>query len=151
MSDEAESTPGARRPISEDMPALLSAISEGASLRSACQAAGLDVPSTHRFINADDGLSQQYACAREARAEVYAEEGLAVTRAATLGEEFEGKKIDVAASRVYLDAIKWATARMAPKTAPVQRIDLTSRTRQMTDAEIAAEIAAMEFAAIDDA
>jgi hypothetical protein len=40
--------------------------------------------------------------------------------------------------------MKWSTARMAPKTAPVQRIDLTSRTRQMTDEEIAAEIAALE-------
>jgi hypothetical protein len=69
-------------------------------------------------------------------------EAAATGRPVTInGEEV---RIDPAGFRAYLDGVKWATARMAPKTAPVQRIDLTSRTRQMTDAEIEAEIAARE-------
>lgn len=129
---------GKRRPSAEDIPAVLLLVSEGKSLRASCADLGLDPPSTHTFIDADEGLRQQYARAREQRAEVLAEEALTYGRAAAAG------KVKPDGARVAIDAIKWATARMAPRTAPVQRIDLTSRTRQMTDDEIAAEIAALE-------
>ena len=129
---------GKRRPSAEDIPAVLLLICEGKSLRASCADLGLDPPSTHTFIDADEGLRQQYARAREQRAEVLAEEALTYGRAAAAG------KVKPDGARVAIDTIKWATARMAPKTAPVQRIDLTSRTRQMTDDEIAAEIAALE-------
>ena len=119
-------------------------ISEGQSLRSTCDKLGLDPPSTHTWLSEDEGRSQQYARAREMRAEHFQEQALALGLAAAMGRKVDGNKVDPSGARVALDAIKWATARMAPKTAPVQRIDLTSRTRQMTDAEIAEEIAALE-------
>lgn len=107
---------GKRRPSAEDIPAVLLLICEGKSLRASCADLGLDPPSTHTFIDSDEGLRQQYARAREQRAEVLAEEALTYGRAAAAG------KVKPDGARVAIDAIKWATARMAPKTAPVQRI-----------------------------
>ena len=132
-----------RRPKAEDIPALFEKVAEGKSLRAACREMGLHTPRTHTFIE-DEGFGEHYARAKEQRAEVLAEQALTLAVAAATGQTFEGRKVDSAGARVALDAIKWASARMAPKTAPVQRIDLTSRTRQMTDDEIAAEIAALE-------
>lgn len=140
-----------RRPQDTDLEPLLSMIGERHSLRSACRTLGLDPPSTHRWLEADDGRSQQYAHARDSRSDHYEDKALIYGEAAATGtpvmnDDGEMVTIDPAGYRAYLDGIKWATARMAPKKAPVQRIDLTSRTRQMTDAEIAEEIAAMEAA-----
>lgn len=133
-----------RRPIAEDIPEVLELVSGGKSLRDACRQLGLHCPSTHTFIDQDDGLREQYARARELRADHFQEDVLTITKAAALGMEVGGKKVDPAGARTYAEAVKWAAARMSPKTAPVQRIDMTSRTRQMSDAEIAAEIAALE-------
>ncbi|MFZ5669113.1 MAG: hypothetical protein ACOY4K_06440 [Pseudomonadota bacterium] len=135
---------GQRRPIVEDVPRIMELIAEGKSLRAACAKLGLHAPSTHTFIDGDDGLREQYARAKEQRAEHYQEDVLTVTKAAALGLKVNGQKVDAAGARAYLEATKWATARMAPKSAPVQRVDVTGRVRQMTDAEIAAEIAALQ-------
>lgn len=135
---------GKRRPKDEDLEAVLELIWGGASLRSACEKLGLHVPSTSDWLHSDDGRGEQYARAREGRAEFLQEDALTVNRAAALGIQVGNRKVEPSGARGYLDAIKWATARMAPKTAPVQKFDITSRTRQMTDDEIAAEIAALE-------
>jgi hypothetical protein len=137
-------TPEQRRPDAVDLPELFELIGEGKSLRAACRELGLHAPSTHTFIHEDDGRREQYARAKVQRGEHYQEEGLTIGKAAALGLQVNGKKVDPAGARVYLDAIKWTVGRMDPKGEPVKRIDLTSRTRQMTDAEIAAEIAALE-------
>lgn len=147
----SEGSAGKRRPKDEELEAILQSVAEGASLRTTCEKLGLDTPSTHRWLHEDDGRSQQYARAKEQRAEHYQEQALTVGLAVALGQKVNGNKVDPAGARVLLDTIKWATARMAPKTAPVQKIDLTSRTRQMTDAEIAEEIAALEGAQAQDA
>jgi hypothetical protein len=137
-----------RRPQDSDLEVILEMVWDGKSLRQTCAKLGLHVPSTSDWLHADPGRSEQYARAREGRAEFIAEDALQVNRAAALGVQIDGKKVDPSGARGYLDAAKWQTARMAPKTAPVQRIDLTSRTRQMTDEEIEAELAAM---AVSDA
>lgn len=123
---------------------MLELIGEGMSLRAACREYGIHSGQMHAHLHSEDGLRAQYERAREMRAEVQAEEALDVSRAAALSGMIDGRKVDAAGARVLLDAIKWSTARMAPKTAPVQRIDVTSRTRTLTNAEIAAEIAALE-------
>jgi hypothetical protein len=155
MSDQPDAQAGQRRPTDQDLQPLLERIWNGASLRAACRELGLHAPATSDWLYADDGRSEQYARAREGRAECQQEEALEVSRAAATGStiEVDGeyRKVDAAGARVLLDAIKWASARMAPKTAPVQRIDLTSRTRQMSDAEIEDEIAAREARATDEA
>lgn len=147
MSESA----GKRRPKDEDLAPLLEHIWEGLSLRKACEKLGLHVPSTSDWLQTDDGRREQYARAREGRAEVLQEEGLTVTKAAALTQVVAGKKVDPSGARAYLDAIKWATARMAPKTAPVQRIDVTARTRRMTDDEIEAELLALGQSGADEA
>lgn len=139
-----------RRPQDEDLQPILELLWDGQSLRSACSKLGLHTPSVSTWIHADDGRREQYMRACEGRAEYLQEDALTVNRASALGVEVSGKKVDSSGARGYLDAVKWATARMAPKTAPVQKIDLTSRTRQMTDADIEAEIAAREARATDD-
>lgn len=135
---------GKRRPHDTDLEPLLDLIWEGASLSKACRELGLDIPTTDKWLHDDEGRSQQYARACEGRAEFLQEDGLTVTRAAAVSKSVDGKKVDPAGARAYLDAIKWACGRMAPKKEPVQRIDLTARTRQMTDEEIATEIAALQ-------
>lgn len=144
MADQQITVAAKRRPTEADLPAFMEQVADGLSLRAACLKLGIHAPSMHTFIAEDEGRREHYARAKDQRAEHYQEEGLTVAKAAALGLEVNGKKVDAAGARVYLDAIKWATARMAPKSAPVQRIDLTSRVRKMTDAELAEEIAALE-------
>lgn len=137
---------GQRRPTKEDLSPLLDMIWEGNSLRSACEKLGLHVPSTSTWLQSDEDRREQYVRAREGRAEALQEEGLTVTKAAAVGALVNGKKVDAAGARAYLDAIKWAAARMAPKTAPVQRVavsyeNMTSAERRARMAEIEAELA----------
>lgn len=133
---------GKRRPADSDLSTLLFSIAEGKSLRAACRDIGLDPPSTHTWLDQDDSRRQQYARAREMRAEVHAENGLAIGYAAATGQEVEVEgvrtKIDPTGARTALDAIKWATARMSPKTAPVQRHSLTFE--HLSDDELDSEI-----------
>lgn len=142
------SAAGQRRPEPGDIPAVLEAVAEGLSLRKACEGLGLHTPSTHTFIDSDDGLREQYVRAKEQRAEHYQEEALTVTKAAAIGATVNGKKIDPTGVRAYLDAIKWATARMAPKTSPVHRVAHSFET--LSDEELDARIAA-KLDAEDDA
>lgn len=121
--------PGKRRPQPEDIPGVIDLVSEGQSLRSACRELGLHTPSTHTMIDDDDRFREQYARAREIRAEGLQEDALRYGKKAAEG------KIKPDGARVAIDAIKWAAARMAPKTAPSQKIEhsfdsLTSEERQ---------------------
>lgn len=122
MSEEPK---GQRRPTREDCIAAIAVVADGKSLRAACTSLGLHCPSTHTAINEDAGLREQYERARELRAEHFQEEALTVTKAAALGQSVNNKQVDAAGARVYLDAIKWAAARMAPKTAPRIPVDMT--------------------------
>lgn len=139
---------GQRRPTKEDLSRLMDMIWEGNSLRSACEKLGLHVPSTSTWLQSDEDRREQYVRAREGRAEALQEEGLTVTKAAAVGALVNGKKVDAGGARAYLDAIKWAAARMAPKTAPVERHHHTFG--DLTDAELAAQIEAMEAQQDDD-
>lgn len=137
-------TQAQRRPSREDIPAVLEQVAGGASLRKACSTLGLHTPSTHTFIDEDDDLREQYARAREQRADKLAEDALSVGMAAALGQQHEGRKVDPAGARVLLDTIKWITARMAPKTAPVSRH--SHEFGSLSDADLDARIAAKEAA-----
>lgn len=135
----AEPLSGKRRPVASDVAAIMEIIAEGKSLRAACRELGLHNPSTNDFIHGNLDYREQYARAKEQRAEVMQEEGLTVTKAAALGQLVNGKKVDPAGARVYLDALKWASARMAPKTAPVQRVRVSYE--DLSDEELDARIA----------
>jgi hypothetical protein len=135
-----------RRPKDEELGPLLDLIWEGNSLRGACLKLGLHVPSTSDWLHSDDDRREQYARAREGRAEFLQEDALAMNRAAATGAAQNGKKIDPSGARGYLEAAKWATARMAPKTAPVKRheiayLNLSPSERRARMAEIEAQLA----------
>jgi hypothetical protein len=147
MSEPRGEGAGKRRPKDGDLEPILELIWEGRSLRSACAELGLHVPSTSDWLHEDEGRREQYGRAREGRAEYLQEDSLTVNRAAALGIMVGDNSVDASGAKGYLEAVKFAIGRMAPKTIPPTRIDLTSRTRQMTDEEIAAEIAALEGAA----
>lgn len=154
MSEKPDTTSGQRRPDPADIPEVLELISDGASLRAACRELGLHCPSTHTFINADDGLREQYARALELRADCQQEEALEVARAAATRQPMkvgdDEVVVDPQGARVLLDAIKWSSARMAPKTAPVQRHEFSGELGTKTDEEIAARIAALEAQGRED-
>lgn len=123
MSEEAQ---GKRRPTDDDLPDLMFAISEGKSLRKACEEKGIDPPSAHHWLEADEDRRQQYARARALRSEFHADKGLEIGYAAASGQQVEinGEKvtIDPNGARVALDAIKWSTARMNPKGEPTKKL-----------------------------
>lgn len=128
-----------RRPVDADLASILELVWEGKSLRAACLQLGLHTPSTSDWLHADEKRREQYTCAREGRAEFLQEDALTVNRAAALSISVSGKKVDASGAKGYLDAVKWATARMAPKTAPVTRVSHSFES--LTDAELDAQIA----------
>lgn len=133
------SEPSKRRPSPDDIPAVVERVAEGLSLRSACAELGLHTPSTHTMIEDNAAFREQYAHAREIRAEGLQEDVLTYGKGAAAG------KIKPDGARVAIDAIKWAAARMAPKTAPKTQVelsfdDLTSEERRRRIAAGMAEL-----------
>lgn len=145
MADDKPDKPAtkARRPQEGDLEPVLELIWEGKSLRAACTELGLHTPATSDWLHADvspNGRREQYMRAREGRAQALMEEGLTVTKAAALRQKVLGQPVDPSGARAYLDAIKWATGRMAPKTfgdkqvhehtgaggGPIQTLDLSN-------------------------
>jgi hypothetical protein len=142
-AEEGEPTgQGQRDPRPEDLAPLLELIWSGKSLRKACAELGLHVPSTSDWLHADRGREEQYARARDGRAEYIAEDAQDMARAAATKAKHDGHDLDPAGVRVYLDAAKWNTARMSPKTAPREHHVHTFE--NLSDEELDARIAAME-------
>lgn len=141
---ETPETKGKARPKDEDLDPILALLWDGKSLRAACETLGLDTPSVSKWLDDDEGRRQQYARACEGRAEYLQEDALTVNRAAALGVIIGGKKVDPSGAKGYLEAAKWATARMAPKKAPVQRVEhnFGDLTDEDLDARIKAKLAA---------
>jgi len=107
---------------------------------------GIHSGQMHALLGSTPELSAQYASAREARAEVFQEQMISIGMAAATGRTItiDGEKRTIRAdgARVALDAIKWATARMAPKTAPVERHSHSFE--NLSDAELDAQLRALE-------
>lgn len=140
MTDEPR--PSARRPTEDDLPKVLEAIAEGKALRAVCREMGLHAPSTSTMLGrTTKDLRERYAHARADRVEVMGEEVLTIARAAALGAQVNGKKVDPAGARVFIDAVKWLAGRMDPKGEPVQRF--AHSFERLTDDELNGEIASM--------
>lgn len=131
---------GKRRPQPEDVEPVLEIIADGKSLRAACQELGIHPGHMDALLDGDDAYRAHYVRAKERRAEVLAEQGLSIGLSAANPKS--GIRPDGA--RVALDAIKWATARMAPKTAPVERHSHSFES--LSDAELDARLRALETA-----
>ena len=135
--------PPARRPTEDELPKVLEAISEGKALRAICRELGLHAPSTSTMLGrTTTEMRERYAHARADRVEVMGEEVLTIARAAALGAEVNGKKVDPAGARVFIDAVKWLAGRMDPKGEPVRRVSHSFE--GLTDDELNREIAALQ-------
>jgi hypothetical protein len=146
MSEDAPQPVGRRRPKDGDLKPLLTLLWDGKSLRSACAELGLDTPSTDKWLHDDDDRRQQYVRACAGRSDFLQEDGLAMNRAAALGTEVDGKKVDAAGARGYMDAVKFAIGRMHPKSLPVQRFEHHHEYGSLDDDELDRRIAAREAA-----
>jgi hypothetical protein len=101
MSDQPETESPAER--------IIQRIAEGESMRKACEQEGVKAPTFCLWVTKDAGLAEQYARAREIRAEVRADQIDEVAELVTAGL----MATDVA--RIVLDARKWAASKLAPK------------------------------------
>ena len=90
---------------------FLKRIGEGRSARDVCHN-DKDMPSWRTVsekLNTDNGFASRYALAMENRGQVYADK---ITE--TVNDMLEGR-IDYNQARVAIDALKWQSAKLAPK------------------------------------
>lgn len=100
----------------EGMAHLTECFAHGMSLRQYAHELGVAVSVIHDFIHSDAGRAEQYARARELRADYYAE--VIATEADTpVRTNFRGDldPADVARKRLKVDALKWTASKLAPK------------------------------------
>jgi hypothetical protein len=91
---------------------VLTRLADGRSLRSVCGDEEMPSLSTvMKWLRENEAFSQQYAGAREARADVMFEELDEVSEDAASAES----AVTVAGLRLKADNIKWKLARMSPK------------------------------------
>jgi hypothetical protein len=107
--------PEARRPVAEDIPGLIDAISDGSSLRKAAEARGIHPGHLHAMLRSDDRLWAQYVRARAIRGDDHGE------RVADVVDKMESGKIAPDVGRAMIDGLKWTAGRMAPRSRARER------------------------------
>lgn len=99
-------------------------VSKGKSLVKVCEMPGMPNPKTvYEWLRDDEGFSNNYARAKDERAERHFEECLEIADAATAET--------VQKDRLRIDTRKWMLGKMAPKSYG-DRLDLTSTDGSMT-------------------
>ena len=113
-------------------------VSEGRSLRSVCRDADMPTDETVRqWRLADAEFSAQYARAREARAEVLADEIVEIADTAE----------DAQLARLRVDARKWAASKLDPKRYGERLdVDATVRKAEVSDEPLTDEQWAVTYA-----
>lgn len=92
---------------------------EGESLRRICM--GDDMPSAaavFRWLASNERFREQYACAREAQADTYADEIVDIADDGAndyMGEDEKYNGDAVARSKLRVDARKWVASKLKPK------------------------------------
>lgn len=97
-------------------------LAEGESLRAICASPDMPNRSTvFRWLEASEPFRDQYARAREAQADYYAEEIIEISDDGSRDVQLDGdgnERVDhevVARSRLRVDARKWFASKVAPK------------------------------------
>lgn len=93
------------------IPAILTAMSEGESLRKACEANDVAISSFMRWVDEDRELSEHYAQARARLLDARAEELEDIGERAAAAES----AVEVAGLRLLSDNRKWLLSKLAPK------------------------------------
>lgn len=89
---------------------ILMGISTGESMRAMCELHGVALTTFFQWVS-EPAYVEQYARAREARADLYFEQLDDVSDAASTAET----AVEVAGLRLKADNMKWKLARMSPK------------------------------------
>jgi hypothetical protein len=128
-----------RRPTLEALgiDAVCDRIAEGESLRSISRSLGMNARRVLDWIEADVGRTAQYARAREAQADYFAEEIVELSDMA-IGKS----SAEVQARRLAVDARKWVASKLLPKKYG-DRIatEISGELALLTDDELKREIA----------
>lgn len=95
----------------EAIPAILEAMENGESLRSACKPWDVKVSTFLLWVSKDEGLAEQYAQARARLLDVRAEELEEIGDQAAQAET----AVEVAGLRLKSDNRKWLLSKLAPK------------------------------------
>ena len=117
---------------------VLSLMRDGESLRIACNSAGVNKSTFLLWVEREQGLSDQYARAREEMLDSQAEELEAIGNHAAAAET----AVQVAGLRLKADNRKWLLSKLAPKKYGDkleidQRTTLTDLTEEQLDARLA--------------
>jgi hypothetical protein len=109
--------------------AICARIADGESLRAICAAGHPDKATVFRWLEANLEFRDQYARAREAQADTYADEIVEIADDGTRDYRMvDGHELvdhdHIARSRLRVDARKWVAAKLRPKKYG-EKVDLT--------------------------
>ncbi|VTU38337.1 hypothetical protein H4CHR_04398 [Variovorax sp. PBS-H4] len=110
-----------------DMPGsydeFITFIVKGGHMAAFCDERGINYTTLLGFVNADPSRSEMYAHAREARADVIADEIVAIADEAEAIAVFKGNRVElvldptaVARNKLRVDARKWTASKLKPRT-----------------------------------
>jgi hypothetical protein len=107
--------------LPESFDAFIAYIAGGGHMHEFAQTRGINYTTLLKFINSAPARSEMYAQAREDRADVLADEIVAISDEAevTLDRETGRLKLDataVARNKLRVDARKWAASKLKPRT-----------------------------------
>jgi hypothetical protein len=129
-------------------------LANGESLRRICLTPNFPRQATvFRWLAANEGFRERYACAREAQADVLADEIIDIADG-KVGEYEEGAKPDVMRDKLAVDARKWVAAKLRP-TKYGDKLDLTSGGdklgREVNEVEAVTRLASLASRILDRA
>jgi hypothetical protein len=96
----------ADEPFDDKQAEFIRIIADGGTWETACRGLGVSSFTLSKWLREDDDLAKQYARAREAQGDIYADRVVDTAMDPT---------IDPATARVRIDALKWAAGKRKPK------------------------------------
>lgn len=88
---------------------ILKLVSDGTSLKRACEQVGISRDTFNEHVKKNKDLSDRYACAREERGSSYADKIDDIEQKLLSGE------VDSSTARVLIDSLKWKASKFNPQ------------------------------------
>lgn len=130
---------------------LCTHVTEGGHAADFCRAHGINYPTLLHWINADPVRVELYARAREERADVLADEIVAISDEVEVKARYDGEEVSlaldaaaVARNRLRVDARKWVAAKLKPRTYG-EKLDVTAEVglKNLSDEQVKAQAIAL--------
>lgn len=111
MNEEKKRPVGRPKKCTEEVAEkILSMIANGCSVESICASKDMPVQSTvYKWLAESEEFSERYARAREAQADLYADQIIKIA------DDCEPESGAVSKARLQIDARKWKASKLAPK------------------------------------